>query len=174
MQRRAFIFRTAILALPTARAFAFDPTDWPGLKRAIRERYPEVRQMSTDALHAAFARGDPPILFDARSAVEYQVSHLHGALHAASVAQTVKALAREPQDRAIVVYCSVGYRSSALARELKRSGFTQVANLEGSIFEWANKGYPVYRGTERVSLVHPYDARWGTLLDRKLWSIGRP
>jgi hypothetical protein len=43
-----------------------------------------------------------------------------------------------------------------------------VYNLEGSIFEWANSGRPVYRGEERVSVVHPYGARWERLLDRAL------
>ena len=174
MYRRAFLSCTAILALATARAFASGANDWASLKRTIRSRYPEVRQISTEALHAAIVRGDPPLLIDARSAVEYQVSHLQGARRAETAAQAVKALAREPKDRAIVVYCSVGYRSSALGRELLRSGHTQVANLKGSIFEWANKGFPVYRGTEPASVVHPYDTSWGTLLDRKLWSTERP
>ena len=174
MHRRALLCCSAILALPMARAFAFGATDWATLKRTIRSRYPEVRQIDTEALHAAFVRGNPPLLIDARTAAEYQVSHLQGAIRAETAAQAVKALAREPKDRAIVVYCSVGYRSSALARELMRLGYTQVANLEGSIFEWANKGFPVYRGTEATRVVHPYDASWGALLDRKLWSMERP
>jgi rhodanese-related sulfurtransferase len=174
VHRRAFLCCSAILALQTPCAFAFGATDWEALKRTIRSRYPEVRQIDTESLHAAFVRGDSPLLIDARTAAEYQVSHLQGAIRAETAAQAVTALAREPKDRAIVVYCSVGYRSSALARELMRLGHTQVANLEGSIFEWANKGFPVYRGTEPARVVHPYDASWGALLDRKLWSTERP
>ena len=152
------------------RAFGLDPADWTSLKKAIRGRFPEVRQLSTDELRAALDRGDAPLLLDARTAAEYRVSHLQNAQRAETVGQAKQLLAQAPKDRAIVVYCSVGYRSTALARELMRSGYTQVANLEGSIFEWANKGFPVYRGTEVVSIVHPYDASWGRLLDRRLWS----
>lgn len=171
-QRRRFFVAgvsTCIVGLPV-RAFGFHPSDWTSLKKTIRGRFPEVRQVSTEELHAAIARADPPLLIDARTAAEYRVSHLRNAQRAETLAQAKQMLAQAPKDRAIVVYCSVGYRSTALARELLRSGYTQVANLEGSIFEWANKGFPVYRGVEPVSAVHPYDASWGRLLDRRLWS----
>ena len=159
----------ALTGLP-ARGSGLDASDWSSLKKAIRGRFPEVRQVGTEELHAAFASGDPPLLLDARTAAEYRVSHLKGAQRAETAAQAKQALGQVPKDRLIVVYCSVGYRSSALARELMRSGYTQVANLEGSIFEWANKGFEVYRAAEFVTVVHPYDATWGKLLDRRLWS----
>jgi len=73
----------------------------------------------------------------------------------------------------IVVYCSIGYRSGLLAEKLRKKGYTAVRNLEGSIFEWANTGHPVYRGEQRVREVHPYDQTWRRMLDRKLWSEGR-
>jgi hypothetical protein len=46
----------------------------------------------------------------------------------------------------------------------------KVSNLEGSLFEWANLGYPLFRGTAAASKVHPYNANWGRLLERRLWS----
>ena len=70
----------------------------------------------------------------------------------------------------IVVYCSIGYRSARLARELEQQGVEGVLNLEGSIFEWANSGHGVEREGEAVSEVHPYDEDWGRLLDQELWS----
>jgi len=78
-------------------------------------------------------------------------------------------LGNAPRDRPIVVYCSVGLRSSDLAEGLRARGFTAVHNLEGGIFRWANEGFATYRsnGTgaeERVDVVHPFDERWGTLL----------
>ena len=47
-------------------------------------------------------------------------------------------------------------------------GFTNVRNLEGSIFEWANQGHPVERAGAPVNEVHPYDESWGTLLREDL------
>ena len=71
-------------------------------------------------------------------------------------------------DMPIVAYCSVGYRSSELVQKLTERGFTNVKNLDGSIFEWANRGYPVERDGEEVREVHPFDDRWGTLLHEDL------
>ena len=174
MHRRAFIAfacGAAFTACPTALRAA---ADWASVKRTIRNRYPEVRQLSTDELYAILPSPDAPLLIDARSLPEYRVSHLKGARRAENASQAIEALADTRKDRPIVVYCSVGYRSAALAQELARRGYTRVANLEGSIFEWANKGYPVYRGSDRVRVVHPYDSSWGTLLEGRLWSTGQP
>ena len=80
--------------------------------------------------------------------------------------------ALEPKDseHTVVVYCSVGYRSSQLAQELRRQGFENVFNLEGSLFQWANEGRPLYRGKERAYRAHPYDEEWGQLLDKRFWA----
>jgi hypothetical protein len=72
------------------------------------------------------------------------------------------------RDAPVVVYCSVGYRSAKVTAALQERGFTQVANLKGSIFRWANEGRPVVRGSTGVREVHPYDHTWGTLLNDSL------
>ena len=145
--------------------------EWTDLKAEIRERFPTVSQLSTAELRDWSKRGQDVLLLDARAGEEYAVSHLAGARHAPSESEAMRILDGAPKHRRIVVYCSVGYRSSALARELGARGYTDVHNLEGSIFEWANAGYPLYRGGQRVREVHPFDAHWGRLLERDLWSL---
>ena len=66
------------------------------------------------------------------------------------------------------IVIALGTASAALAQKLKARGYTNVANLEGSIFQWANEGRPVYRGDEQVTQVHPFDAQWGRLLKGEL------
>ena len=56
------------------------------------------------------------------------------------------------------------------AAKLQRRGYTNVHNLEGSIFEWANSGRALSRADGPATAVHPYDAEWGRLLERELWS----
>ncbi len=142
---------------------------WSDLLQQIRSRYPEVRQLSTEKLAADLQepQGKVPILIDSRSEEEYAVSHLQGAKRAESVAEVESST--PDRDAFIVVYCSVGYRSSRLADQLMEAGFTNVYNLEGSIFKWANEGRPVFRDGREVSAVHPYDDDWGRLLNRSLW-----
>ncbi len=110
------------------------------------------------------------LLLDARESEEFAVSHLRDAQLTPSAREALALLADTPKNQLIVAYCSVGYRSAALAQELAARGFTNVYNLEGSLFEWANRGLPVYRDGRSVEKVHPYNWWWGRLLDEKLHS----
>ena len=141
---------------------------WAAVQTALRARYPGVPHLSTEALAERLAGSAPPLLLDVRTAEEYGVSHLQGAVHIDPNAHDFDVLRDLPNDAPIVTYCSVGYRSAALAERLEAAGFSAVYNLEGSLFKWANEGRPVYRAGRRVHEVHPYDARWGLLLDKAL------
>lgn len=174
--RRNWLF-VALSALIISVACSQRATpDWPGLKQTIKERFPDVRQLSTTELSGWLSgpESERPLLLDARKPEEYSVSHLSNAQLAASEAQALEILKAEPHNRLIVVYCSVGYRSSSLAQQLQARGYTNVYDLEGSIFEWANDGRPVYQGEPEIKLVHPlvhpYDAKWGAFLKRELRS----
>lgn len=166
------MFAGAMFASGAIAALFGTTPDWPALKRSIRERHPTVPQLSTAELNAWLADRTrvPPLLIDARAPQEYAVSHLRDAKRAATIEAARALLAGQPKDVVIVVYCSVGVRSAALAERLMRDGYRNVSNLEGSLFEWANRGHPVYRGSERADRVHPYDRNWGQLLERRLWA----
>jgi rhodanese-related sulfurtransferase len=149
----------------------FGPKDWPSTIAVVREKFPQVRQITTSELATQLAvPGVKPLLLDTRTKDEYAASHLVGALHAETEAQATAVIAQHP-NRSVVLYCSVGYRSSALADKLMRHGTKNIANLEGSIFAWANEGRPVVKGSQPVTTVHPYNAKWGKLLNRGLWAV---
>lgn len=144
---------------------------WSLTLKTIRAKFPTVAHISTDTLQSWLAESpqrENLLLFDAREPEEYAVSHLQDAQPAPSKDEVLKALQGVPVDQPIVLYCSVGYRSSELAQFLIKKGYTEVYNLEGSIFAWANEGRPVYQGKERVQVVHPYDRTWGSLLKESL------
>lgn len=153
---------------------------WSTTLKMIRVKFPGVAQLSTDSLQTWLdepgqaqtgqAQVERPLLLDVREKEEYEVSHLKDAVLAVSEKEALKALEGVPPDRPVVLYCSVGYRSSEMAGFLQKRGFEKVYNLEGSIFAWANEGRPVYRGGERVQVVHPYDRVWGKLLKKALRS----
>ena len=144
--------------------------DWPSTKQQVREAFPDVRQLTTQELADWLASDRPrPVLLDARTPEEFAVSHLDGAISTPDVDQAITALEGEDPTTPVVVYCSVGYRSSALAEQLTQRNYDNVMNLEGSIFEWANAGRPVVRDDQPVEVVHPYNEDWGQLLNRRLW-----
>ena len=144
------------------------PEDLARVEAEVRERFPAVRQVTVEELEAMLESPQPPLLIDARAPEEYAVSHLPGAVRAATVEEARVAIGAAGPGRQAVLYCSVGFRSSRLARELAEAGLDGVANLEGSIFAWANSGRPVVRGGREVREVHPYDRTWGQLLRREL------
>ena len=147
---------------------------WSTTLKMIRAKFPGVAQLSTDRLQAWLQAApdrpgrESPLLLDVREREEYEVSHLESAVAAHSRQEALEALEGVPPERPVVLYCSVGYRSSEMAGFLEKKGFKNVFNLEGSIFAWANEGRPVYRGGERVHEVHPYDRVWGRLLKKTL------
>jgi rhodanese-related sulfurtransferase len=48
-----------------------------------------------------------------------------------------------PRDRDLVLVCQVGERSLKATYFLMYHGYTRVANMEGGIFKWAAKGFPI-------------------------------
>jgi rhodanese-related sulfurtransferase len=143
---------------------------WRAVDRMIESSYPGVPVITTDSLAERLGEPDAkrPLLLDARSPDEYAVSRLAGAVRIDPDTARHAALDTLAADAPVVVYCSVGYRSAGVAKRLRERGFTNVANLKGSIFRWAAEGRPVVREGRRVEAVHPYDATWGRLLPDSL------
>ena len=79
----------------------------------------------------------------------------------------------EPENREVVVYCSVGYRSSAIAASLQELGVS-VRNLRRSIFGWANQGLPLENAAGVTLFVHPFDETWGRLLNNNVPQRHKP
>jgi rhodanese-related sulfurtransferase len=141
-------------------------------KATVRARYPTVPQLSTTNLASLLATHRPDsqttnvVLLDVRSRKEFDFSHLPGARHIdpdAKPAEFDRTLAGHTGP--VVVYCSVGWRSSALAQRLIDAGRTNVQNLEGSIFAWANEGRPLESKGQPTDKVHPYNRTFGRLLN---------
>ena len=148
------------------RARAGETADLEQWKIAVRARFPEVPQLATAELGHWLAATNrvPPVLLDVRTPAEYRVSHLPGAQSVMPGATLATVRALIPEHRPVVVYCSVGWRSSELAQRLRQDGLTNVMNLEGSIFAWANENRPLEADGRAVTTVHPYNRTFGRLL----------
>ncbi|NMF83211.1 rhodanese-like domain-containing protein [Nodosilinea sp. P-1105] len=138
---------------------------WSWMAWWVRVRFPTVETLSPQRLELWLQQDSArsPLLLDARTAEEFAVSHLPQARHAPNL-EAALALDLAPQ-HPIVVYCSVGYRSARLAAQLQQQGFTQVQNLIGSLFLWANQGRPLQQNGQVTRAVHPYNLVWGLLLE---------
>ncbi|MBU7585189.1 MAG: rhodanese-like domain-containing protein [Nostoc sp. TH1S01] len=139
------------------------------LKLFIQISFPTVGQITTEQF--AYWLTDPtkpqPFILDARSQAEYAVSHIKGAVHIDANTSNITALSTVSKATAIVVYCSVGYRSAKVAQQLQSKGYKQIFNLSGGLFQWANEERPIVKSDENLTnLVHPYNVLWGKLLKR--------
>jgi rhodanese-related sulfurtransferase len=150
--------------LIAGRGVAFE-----AVRRLTVRKFPEVAWIERAEL--ARWREDPgrpqPVLLDARSRPEYQVSHLKDAVLMDPGRPSLRPLAGQPKEVPIVVYSSVGYRGARLAHWLLAQGYSNVRDLSGGIFPWANEDRPVFREGRPTTEIHPYDRRWGLLLDSR-------
>jgi rhodanese-related sulfurtransferase len=143
--------------------------DLEAIERIVRKRFPTVPQISTEALAKWLASGEShPLLLDARRPEEFQVAHLPGACRLNPDESAGPVELEAPKDTPIVTYCAVGYRSSKLAQQLLEAGFTNVQNLEGSIFRWANENRPLVCGAGTpTDKIHPYSSFWSRLVNKE-------
>ncbi|XP_071525880.1 uncharacterized protein [Panulirus ornatus] len=154
----------------------------------------------SDSAEGYLASKGVVILFDVRSECEYEVSHLQGArrvddtidneeltellkecmgIQSTAEGSTLgSSLPNEATEDPfkIVCYCSLGYRSSDLARKIIKqlknmhlSNPVEVYNLEGSIFKWANENRELIKSNgEKTKFVHPYNYTFGLTLREEL------
>lgn len=149
-------------------AWLNSPT-WTQVDGLLAYRFADIETVSTAQLEKLVdnAKQNPQarnlLVLDIRSAEEFAVSRVPGARHVpldTVIDFAERELASLDRSQLIVVYCAVGVRSAAAAKDLKFLGFTQVKNLRGSLFQWANEG----RALEGATVVHPYNDYWGKLL----------
>jgi len=101
-----------------------------------------VERVTAPALAEQLASSDPPVVLDVRSPREYQAKRIEGSLHI-PLNHLPERLGEAPRNRAIVVHCQSGYRSSIAASLLERTGIGTLSDLVGGIAAWEASGLPV-------------------------------
>lgn len=126
-----------------------------------------VPYMSVEELRM-FQMNDAVTILDAREPEEFAVSHIKSAINVGynDFTSEEKQLQNLNKNIPVVVYCSVGIRSEKIGEKLKKAGFTKVKNLYGGIFEWKNKGYPVFDSAgKETENVHAFSKHWSQYLN---------
>ena len=108
------------------------------------------------------------LILDAREKEEYAVSHLPGAIHVGYKNPDYTVLKNVASHRAILVYCSIGYRSEKISEVILKRGYKNVYNLYGSIFEWVNQGLDLENSEGQPSKqIHGYNKKWSKWIFNK-------
>ena len=151
-----------VLAVPETRVHAQTPAS---------ERRPElpgpdarVPLITPAELARRMAGAKRLLLVDSREAVEFDVSHIKGAVRYYSEAEQAALVAQirsNGKGGAIVVYCTGGVRSLQLAEglylELMEAGAASVHVLHGGIIAWANENRPLVDAKGATRDVHPWN-----------------
>jgi rhodanese-related sulfurtransferase len=162
------------VASPALLPWTLDPTDprvsLEDVEREVIRRYP-VPEIPVATLATMLARGTVT-LFDVRTQAEFDAGHLPGAvrIEPGTTAEAILAQHRHRLDAGpVVFYCAVGVRSSqamvATLRKIAPLAGGGVYNLRGGIFRWTAEGHALATQAG-PGQPHPYDARWGRLLQR--------
>lgn len=142
------------------------------LERKVAGDYRSIPHVTPEQLEMAMMTPSMLLLLDARDPEEASVSRLPGAIAIDPDISTGEFLARfgaAAKDRDVIVYCSVGVRSSKLATRVREAmlerGARRVANLQGGIFAMHNTGRSLVDGKGTTDYVHPYSWWWSGYLD---------
>lgn len=104
------------------------------------------------------------IYLDARSPIEYQTSHIPGAKYLGNGPLPDDIVQAIPFAQPLLVYCTIGKRSESMVDSLRKMGYTDVTNLFGGLFAWAEAGYPLVNHAEQpTDTLHGYSDFWALL-----------
>ena len=140
--------------------------------------FKNVEQLSADA----YLSLDPKttLVLDIREPEEFAVSRLPGAIWVSPDLDAESALIQigDVTNKEIIVYCSVGRRSSIFADRIQKDftemGAVSVSNLEQGIFGWHNESRELVNADGKTDAIHPYDEIWKRYVVRKEMARYKP
>lgn len=118
----------------------------------------------TEVIPSEIKNENDIVFLDSREKKEYKISHIKNAVWVGYDDFKLNRVKNTPKNKKIVVYCSVGYRSEKIAEKLLNSGYTNVSNLYGGIFEWVHKDKKIYNKKGAANDVHTFNKEWSQWL----------
>ena len=108
----------------------------------VAEAKAQTEQTDVESVHDALQSGAGVTVLDVREPDEYEEAHIPQAKHLPRGLLEHRAAEELPdKDARIVIHCASGGRSALAAKSLKEMGYTNVANMDGGINAWREKGY---------------------------------
>lgn len=116
------------------------------MAKSYEELVAEAREASEqtdpDAVHNALESGEEVIILDVREPDEWEEGHIKGAKLLPRGLLEYKAADELPdKDARIITHCARGGRGALSAKSLQEMGYTNVANMQGGVKAWREKGY---------------------------------
>ncbi len=162
---KSYLLKLGYLFLPLSLSFSSMAQNPEGFdKMATNMAEKTVPIIKSNQVIKLQEKAKTIVFLDARELDEYTTSHIENAIHIGYDNFDKKSVSKIDKNATVVVYCSVGYRSGKIGKQLREMGYTSVFNLYGGLFDWANNGNKVYDANGEVKTVHPYNKKWGQWL----------
>lgn len=99
--------------------------------------------MKPEELAAKVKSGTAPVIVDVRTAVEFKLGHIQGAINAPAWKILLRIVAL-PKNRKteMVVLCQIGQRAMVAKKLLEVLGYSNLELLDGHMSAWRNLGLP--------------------------------
>ncbi len=85
------------------------------------------------------------VLWDVRTPVEFQSSHLEGAENVDYQHNFKAEIQTMDKEKKYLLYCKSGIRSANAMQVMRHFGFNEVYNMLGGITYWIDEGLPVIK-----------------------------
>ena len=142
------------------------------LEGQLRRLFPELHQIRPDDVDRLMrATPHQVVVLDVRTAVEFEVSHIAGAIQVDPGVRRTRDIALSAgglEGKIVIAYCSIGLRSARvlvrLNQALRDRGVIALYNLEGGIFRWRNEQRGLVNAVGPTREIDPYNALWRPFL----------
>ena len=101
-----------------------------------------TERLSAPLAAERLAGPNPPLAVDVRAPREREAKRIDGSV-SIPLNHLAERVTELPRDRALLVFCAGGYRSSIAASLLQRHGFSRVSEIAGGIAAWETAKLPV-------------------------------
>lgn len=127
----------------------------------LNSTYDDVTPTITIVHAAEVLNQENTFFLDTREVKEFDVSHIENSLNVGYDNFNISSVSHIKKDAMIIVYCSIGARSQTIAQKLILAGYTDVQNLYGGLFHWANNDYPMVDDSfKSTAMIHTYSKEW--------------
>ena len=103
-----------------------------------------TERVSAPLAAARLTSPEAPLVIDVRTPNERRAKRIAGSLNV-PLSRLPHQLGELPRDRALLVHCAGGYRSSVAASLLQKAGFDRLSELAGGLAAWENAGLALER-----------------------------
>jgi len=127
------------------------------MANTIQKKFPSVQNITVDdSIHNP--KFSDSVFLDVRSENEKKVSIIPQSISMDQFNKNSKLY----KNKKIIVYCTIGYRSSEKVIELSKKGF-KAYNLKAGILAWAEQGLLFEKNGTETKKVHVYAEAWNFL-----------